>query len=104
VTGRFNERLVLSLASCPNCLMMDDELNVLPTSRYGTSMALLFCELSNTAIHASPLSSAVWLSLYIIRATFPCEYHRNPRTFDITLFVMLFTTLLYCAPPCPCAA
>ncbi|KAG1681159.1 hypothetical protein FOA52_015602 [Chlamydomonas sp. UWO 241] len=32
VTGRFNERLVLSLASNPNCLMMDDELNVLPTS------------------------------------------------------------------------
>ena len=32
VTGRFNERLVLSLASCPHCLMMDDELNVLPTS------------------------------------------------------------------------
>jgi N-acetyltransferase 10 len=32
VTGRFNERMVLSLASCPTCLMMDDELNVLPTS------------------------------------------------------------------------
>ena len=30
--GRFNERLVLSLASCPHCLLMDDELNVLPTS------------------------------------------------------------------------
>jgi len=24
--------MVLSLASCPNCIMMDDELNVLPTS------------------------------------------------------------------------
>lgn len=34
VTGRFNERLVLSLASCAHCLMMDDELNVLPTSRW----------------------------------------------------------------------
>ncbi|MEW5317221.1 MAG: hypothetical protein WDW38_008540 [Sanguina aurantia] len=32
VRGRFNERLVLSLASNPHCLMMDDELNVLPTS------------------------------------------------------------------------
>jgi hypothetical protein len=30
--GRFNERLVLSLAGCPNCLLMDDELNLLPTS------------------------------------------------------------------------
>ncbi|KAF6255647.1 GNAT acetyltransferase 2-domain-containing protein [Scenedesmus sp. NREL 46B-D3] len=32
VTARFNERLVLSLASNPHCLIMDDELNVLPTS------------------------------------------------------------------------
>ncbi|GAX72715.1 hypothetical protein CEUSTIGMA_g171.t1 [Chlamydomonas eustigma] len=32
VTGRFNERMVLSMASCRHCLMMDDELNVLPTS------------------------------------------------------------------------
>jgi len=32
VVCRFNERLVLSLASCPSCLLMDDELNVLPTS------------------------------------------------------------------------
>jgi N-acetyltransferase 10 len=31
-TPRFNERLVLSLASCPTCLLVDDELNVLPTS------------------------------------------------------------------------
>lgn len=30
--GRFNERLVLSLASNPNCVIMDDELNILPTS------------------------------------------------------------------------
>ena len=32
LTGRFNERMVLSLASCPHCLLLDDELNVLPTS------------------------------------------------------------------------
>ncbi|PNG99213.1 hypothetical protein TSOC_015014, partial [Tetrabaena socialis] len=32
VVGRFNERLVLSLAGCPHCLLLDDELNVLPTS------------------------------------------------------------------------
>ena len=31
-TGRFNERLVLSLAGCASCLLLDDELNVLPTS------------------------------------------------------------------------
>jgi N-acetyltransferase 10 len=32
VPGRFNERLVLSLASNRNCILMDDELNILPTS------------------------------------------------------------------------
>ena len=32
--GRFNERLVLSLASCQNCILMDDELNILPTSTH----------------------------------------------------------------------
>ena len=32
--GRFNERLVLSLASNPACLLMDDELSILPTSSH----------------------------------------------------------------------
>ena len=32
VVGRFNERMVLSMTHNPNCLLMDDELNVLPTS------------------------------------------------------------------------
>merc|ERR1712166_965769 len=30
VVARFNERFILSLASCSNCLAMDDELNILP--------------------------------------------------------------------------
>lgn len=32
VTARFNERFILSLGSCPSCLVIDDELNVLPIS------------------------------------------------------------------------
>ena len=32
--GRFNERMVLSLASNPSCLLVDDELNILPTSSH----------------------------------------------------------------------
>jgi len=32
VTGRFNERMVLSLGSTMNAILMDDELNILPTS------------------------------------------------------------------------
>ncbi|KAL0578886.1 N-acetyltransferase 10 [Marasmius crinis-equi] len=33
VTARFNERFILSLGSCPDCLFLDDELNVLPISK-----------------------------------------------------------------------
>ncbi|KAI0435746.1 GNAT acetyltransferase 2-domain-containing protein [Xylaria telfairii] len=32
VVARFNERFLLSLGSCQNCLVIDDELNVLPIS------------------------------------------------------------------------
>ena len=32
--GRFNERMVLSLASNTSCLLVDDELNILPTSSH----------------------------------------------------------------------
>jgi N-acetyltransferase 10 len=31
--ARFNERFILSLSSCDDCLVLDDELNVLPISR-----------------------------------------------------------------------
>lgn len=33
-TGRFNERFLLSIASCKACVVMDDELNVLPISSH----------------------------------------------------------------------
>ena len=32
VVARFNERFLLSLTSCETCLVLDDELNVLPLS------------------------------------------------------------------------
>ncbi|XP_044125750.1 LOW QUALITY PROTEIN: RNA cytidine acetyltransferase [Bufo gargarizans] len=32
VVGRFNERFILSMASCKNCMMIDDQLNILPIS------------------------------------------------------------------------
>lgn len=32
IVARFNERFILSLQSCENCLVVDDELNVLPIS------------------------------------------------------------------------
>lgn len=33
-TGRFNERFLLSIASCRACVVMDDELNILPISSH----------------------------------------------------------------------
>ena len=33
VVPRFNERFILSLGKSPNCLVCDDELNVLPVSK-----------------------------------------------------------------------
>ncbi|XP_010548049.1 PREDICTED: RNA cytidine acetyltransferase 1 [Tarenaya hassleriana] len=38
-TGRFNERFLLSLASCKACVVMDDELNILPLSSHIRSIA-----------------------------------------------------------------
>ncbi|GJZ98481.1 RNA cytidine acetyltransferase 1 isoform X1 [Tanacetum coccineum] len=37
-TGRFNERFLLSLASCGSCMVMDDELNLLPISSHMKSV------------------------------------------------------------------
>jgi N-acetyltransferase 10 len=34
IVPRFNERFILSLGKCANCLVCDDELNVLPLSKY----------------------------------------------------------------------
>ncbi|XP_077994185.1 RNA cytidine acetyltransferase-like isoform X2 [Glandiceps talaboti] len=34
VVGRFNERFMLSLASCKNCMVIDDQLNILPISSH----------------------------------------------------------------------
>ncbi|XP_077423794.1 RNA cytidine acetyltransferase isoform X2 [Vanacampus margaritifer] len=34
VVGRFNERFILSLASCRNCVVIDDQLNILPISSH----------------------------------------------------------------------
>ncbi|XWS33239.1 hypothetical protein CRYUN_Cryun22dG0064400 [Craigia yunnanensis] len=39
--GRFNERFLLSLASCKACVVMDDELNILPISSYIKSITLV---------------------------------------------------------------
>lgn len=41
VVGRFNERFILSLASCKKCLVIDDQLNILPVSSHAASIEAL---------------------------------------------------------------
>jgi N-acetyltransferase 10 len=41
VTGRFNERFILSLTNCPACIFMDDELNILPVSSHVRTLEAL---------------------------------------------------------------
>ncbi|XP_045175283.1 RNA cytidine acetyltransferase-like [Mercenaria mercenaria] len=38
VVGRFNERFILSLASCKNCMVIDDQFNLLPLSSHVLSI------------------------------------------------------------------
>ncbi|XP_053141278.1 RNA cytidine acetyltransferase isoform X1 [Hemicordylus capensis] len=39
VIGRFNERFILSLASCKTCMVVDDQLNILPISSHVANIA-----------------------------------------------------------------
>ncbi|XP_051822028.1 RNA cytidine acetyltransferase [Antechinus flavipes] len=41
VVGRFNERFILSLASCKNCIVIDDQLNILPISSHVANIQAL---------------------------------------------------------------
>lgn len=38
VVGRFNERFLLSLASCKNCMVIDDQFNILPVSSHNLNI------------------------------------------------------------------
>ncbi|CAL1535363.1 unnamed protein product [Lymnaea stagnalis] len=41
VVGRFNERFLLSLASCENCVVVDDKLHLIPVSTHALSIEAL---------------------------------------------------------------
>lgn len=41
VVARFNERFILSLSSCERCIVLDDELNVLPISKHARKIEAL---------------------------------------------------------------
>lgn len=61
--ARFNERMVLSLATNPAALLMDDEMNVLPTSTHVKSiMALPRDEEGRTVVEGPSVTAAVDLA------------------------------------------
>ncbi|ETE70017.1 N-acetyltransferase 10, partial [Ophiophagus hannah] len=41
VVGRFNERFILSLVSCKTCVVVDDQLNILPISSHAANISAL---------------------------------------------------------------
>ncbi|XP_031549437.1 RNA cytidine acetyltransferase-like [Actinia tenebrosa] len=41
IVGRFNERFILSLTSCKECLVIDDQLNILPLSSHMLSITAI---------------------------------------------------------------
>ncbi|KAJ4896110.1 UPF0202 protein [Raphanus sativus] len=48
--GRFNERFLLSIASCKACVVMDDELNILPLSSHIRSIAPVPTEIDSEGL------------------------------------------------------
>jgi N-acetyltransferase 10 len=56
VVPRFNERFILSLARCENCLVCDDELNVLPVSRKALRSLQQSSSSSSTSTNSSSSS------------------------------------------------
>jgi N-acetyltransferase 10 len=49
IVGRFNERFMLSLALCRSCLVVDDELNVLPLSAHVQNISKVTFDTIDTA-------------------------------------------------------
>ena len=54
VVARFNERFILSLASCAHCLVVDDQLNILPISSSTARIEPLAPKTIEESLAASP--------------------------------------------------
>ena len=72
IVPRFNERFILSLADCHSCLVLDDELNVLPISSFSYSAPSadgdgggggMGCEPDLSGLPEDPLLTALKASL-----------------------------------------
>ena len=63
VVGRFNERFILSVADCENCVIVDDKLNILPISSHIASINAVtkseYTELSPEATELEELKNSL---------------------------------------------
>lgn len=88
--ARFNERFILSLGSCPACLVLDDELNVLPLSQ-GKHITPLD---ANSAKSSQSTKDAAELAKLVasLADTQPVgEVVKHSRTLDQARAILTFT-------------
>lgn len=74
VVPRFNERFILSLASCKSCLVVDDELNILPISssvKNITPVELLNDDDTKADVYVSPSEMELAQVQREMKATLP---------------------------------
>ena len=64
VVARFNERFILSLANCRQCLVLDDELNILPLSSHVRHIQPIV--LAHEVCHGGCVNGcAIWCTVFI---------------------------------------
>lgn len=87
--ARFNERFILSLGSCPTCLVLDDELNVLPLSQ-GKHIAPLDPSTANTTTSSAAKELASLVES--LADTQPIgEVVKHAKTLDQARAILTFT-------------
>lgn len=91
VVGRFNERFILSLGACQRCLLLDDELNILPISSAAKTMRPLAAPKDDEDAERSPAAQSLIDLRESLRDTMPIGALLNAaKTFDQAKAVMEF--------------
>ena len=90
--ARFNERFILSLGSCDACLVLDDELHILPISKAKDIVALEALSISSKQAASSNLTAELDAVKESMRDTKPVgEILSEARTLDQARAILTFT-------------